>query len=158
MTTSLNIAPIPAPAEIVDPPCCPVFLGDVCWDDGAGSTGRAFALRLDDGSLQYVDQAGGGDISQAFIVPCELDQPWETIESVVTRLITSGAGVVAAGAASVTIVNTGAAPGIVQGAAFAPGEAMTISAYEDPTTRQFVRVPQITYNGAGTTLSVTRQA
>jgi hypothetical protein len=139
------------------PPCCPDVLGEVCWDDGIGGSGRAFALRLSDGTMQYVDMAGTGDISSDHIVACASDQPWTTINGTVARVVSSAAGNVAAGAASVTITNTGAAAGTVMGAPIATGETISLSAYSDPVTQRFVRLPQIDYNGTGTTLTITRQ-
>jgi len=84
--------------------------------------------------------------------------PPETIEGAVTRTVATGAGSVAAGAASVTIVNVGEAAGTVLGAAIEQTEHLTLNAYFDPALNQFVRLPEIAYDGTGTELSITRQA
>lgn len=145
-------------ANRADRDCCPEALGTVCWDDGVGGTGRAFAVRLSDGSMQYIDVVGGGDIPPNQIVECAEDQPTTTINGTVIRNAFSAPGNVAAGAAGVLITNVGAAAGTVLGAPIAVGETISLSAYFDYATNQFVRLPVIAYDGTGTTLHVTRQA
>lgn len=137
--------------------CCPTVLGDVCWNDGADS-GRAFAIMLGNGMIQYIDQAGAGDINEAFIIECPDSVAISSAQAAVTRSESTGATVVAANAASVTITNVGAANGQVAGAPIYPGETVTINAYYDPVARVFNRVPTINIDGTGTTLHVIRQA
>lgn len=137
--------------------CCPITLGEVCWDNGVTS-GKAFAVRLPDGTFEYVDQAGGGLIPVGDITLCQSDTPWETVNATVTRSETNGVGSIPAGAASVTIVNTGATAGVVQSIPIAAGETISINAYEDPVARRFYRVPAINYDATGTTFHITVQA
>lgn len=148
-----HVIPIIPPEE-----CCPLYLGDVCWVDG-GSSGRAFAIRLADGSLNYIDQATGNVVAQINIVTCQEDQGWTALTTgTLTMTVATANGNVAAGAASVTITNVGTADATVAGAALKPGQTITVNAYEDPVARQFVRVPAIAYTASATAiLHVTRQ-
>lgn len=109
----------------------------------------------------YVDS--GGKVQPLMPVgfllgECAEDPPISTINGAVTRISATAADNVAAGAASVQITNVGVANGTVAGAPINPGETVTLRAYYDHATRQFVRLPQIAYDGTGTTLHIMRQA
>jgi hypothetical protein len=135
--------------------CCPVTLGEVCWDTGVTS-GMAFAV-FDPvaGTTSFIDQLTGAAVAPANIVACPT---WGTAQPAVTRVVSSAAGSVAAGMAGVTITNVGAAAGTVAGVAIAAGETVSWNAYSDPVTQNFNRLPAIAYNGTGTTLSIATQA
>ena len=82
---------------------------------------------------------------------------WTSVNGVIERSVVSDAGTISAGKASVTISNVGEAAGSVGGVLLYPGQSVSWSAYADPVNNQFVRLPAIAYNGAGTTLHLVTQ-
>lgn len=132
--------------------CCPISLGEVCWNNGAGGSGRAFAI-YDPiaGTTTYQDIATGGAVPQGQIVSCN-DDTTVAVNGVAAHSVATANGNVAAGKQSVTITNIGSAAGTVLGAAIQPGETMTWTAYYNPVTRQYVRIPQIAYAASATAI------
>ena len=84
--------------------------------------------------------------------------PPTVANAAVTRLASSAAGTTAAGLASVSITNVGAANGVAGGVPLLPGETVTFEAYLDPVANVFNRIPAVAYDGTGTVLHVTTQA
>lgn len=78
------------------------------------------------------------------------------VEAVATigRDVESTSGTVAAGKESATFTNTGNATGSVLGEDLAAGASVTFTAYLDPTSNEFKRLPAIAYDGTGTVIEI----
>lgn len=68
----------------------------------------------------------------------------------IQRFTTAEPGVVEAGKQSVHIKNVGSEDATVLGEPLNPGEDISLEAYYDPITEQFLRVPEITYVASAT--------
>lgn len=139
------------------PPCCPISLGEVCWDSGT-TTGRAYAIYDPTTSTTiFHDTITNGVIPANQIVTCPNENAATPVNGVVAFQRVTAGGTVTAGKASVSIGNAGEANGTVLGSELLPGEAITFNAYVDTATHQFVRVPAIAYNATGTVFHITTQ-
>lgn len=93
----------------------------------------------------------------------QIQEQWTTVNPIsvatprgtIQRLDSSELGAIPSGMESVTITNVGDAIGTVDGASIYPGQTVTITAYQDPETREFVRLEGFGYDGTGTILSIT---
>lgn len=160
--------PLPVPG-VSDPiGCCPVATGEVvCWSSGEES-GRAFAsYNPITGEVTYIDTVTGDAVASADIVACPpvtapvevvgtvnvaLTNDWAQVNGVVSHIVAAAGGATVAGLQSVTFTNVGTTAGSVGGAPIAPGESITYTGYDNPVTRQSVRLPAIAYVASATAL------
>lgn len=131
--------------------CCPITLGDVCWDNGV-DTGRAFAI-YDPVLLttSFIDQATGDPVPAANVVPCDSGAITDGVATL-GHIVATGAGTVTAGKQSVTFTNVGTTAGQVLGQDIAAGETITFTAYVDLVTNQHKRLPVIAYTANATAI------
>lgn len=73
----------------------------------------------------------------------------------VVRYVSSTTGTVDVGAISVSFLNVGGADAIVLGQALVAGQSLNLDAVIDPVNHVFKTLPSMTYDGTGTTLSIT---
>lgn len=132
--------------------CCPLTLGEVCWQNG-GTTGTAFAV-FDPGTadVTFIDTITGNAIAAGLVVACPTEAAYIAVNAAATFIAATAAGATAAGLSSVTVTNVGTTNGTVLGTPLFPGETVTYNAYVDPVTRQFRRLPAITYVGTATAI------
>lgn len=146
MTTSIGSSDV----------CCPITLGEVCWNN-AGNTQRAFAIydpQTEDTS--FVDAVTGNPVAAANIVVCPDDAATTAAAATIARLRAVAAGNVAANKQSATFTNVGTADATVLGVVLVPGETITYTAYLDPVTNIYRRLPVIAYVASATgILSIT---
>lgn len=79
------------------------------------------------------------------------------VNGAVSRMVANGAGSIGPGKNSVSIMNVGAANGLVLGNPLLPGDSFHADAYFDYTDNMFKRLPAISYDGSGTTLHIAIQ-
>lgn len=79
-------------------------------------------------------------------------------EAVIKRSEATTAAPVAAGAYSVSILNVGSKPGVVEGTPLYPGESSNWEAWFDEATREMRMLPEITMDASGTVFHIQRVA
>jgi hypothetical protein len=93
--------------------------------------------------------------SVSALVSCAEGATWTAGNLTVTRLSATGAGSIPINSYSASIVNVGGASGLVEGVALAATQSLNLTSVEDPVTKVFKKLPAISYDGTGTTLSIT---
>jgi len=73
----------------------------------------------------------------------------------VTRLTATGSGTITQGALGVAITNVGSSNGVVQGEPIYPNQSVNLGAIYSNSANIFYYLPEISYDGTGTTLSIT---
>lgn len=114
--------------------------------DAAGVP-ASYALYETNGFPINIDLPPGDVLTLGTCVPA-------AVNGVATRFSSSGSGTIFAGMAGVTVTNVGVADGVFMGQPIKPGEFAQLNAYYDYAAKQFVRLPQITYDGTGTQLRI----
>lgn len=169
--------PIPVSAYNVDGTA---YSGDIallvaCSGGGGGSSGIGVLeyFICDDGNQKIVRLCGTacGSLTTTYYLlngtPSTEPESWSLVTAGpcpdfvtngvldVTRLTATGAGNIAGGAYSVSILNTGGATGQVLGEDIVEGQSINLTAIYDNFNNVFKYLPAIDYDGSGTTLSIT---
>lgn len=142
----------------------------VACSGGGGGGGIAYATYpiCDNGTTKFVQLCGTdcGEINITYVdklrIPTTAPSDWSLVsigacdligEATLTRLTVTASGTIAAGKYSVAISNIGSAAGVVDGQTIAVGQSINMTAIDKNNTLYLL--PAITYDGTGTTLSIT---
>lgn len=111
-----------------------------CISEGGGHPNnddfKAYVIAL----LSYIYAATGGAST--------------TSPATITYAVVTAGGTITAGKQSVSFNNVGATNATVLGVTLKPGKTLEFSAYLDPVTQTFMRLPAIAYDGSGTELAI----
>lgn len=103
-----------------------------------------------------LDTANAQQLEELQVINSNTDHVlhYSTQNGVLVSTTVTNAGSVAAGRLSVSIVNVGAANGLVDGQPLLPGESFNLEAVFDNTDRRLYDLPAISYDGTGTSLRI----
>jgi hypothetical protein len=131
-----------------------------------GTPVLAFDVELSDPITEIWTQNTYFDGHTTYTSPSGVEYPGQPVGSVIVTGVATpgtatvqvqsltGAGYIDAGASSVTIRNSGAGTGVVNGVTVGIGSSYTFSGYFDPATQLYNRLQSFYLDGTGTTLDV----